>query len=276
MVRSAYRIDPQDPRAPTTEEWAALSDAERANIVAQLPSEPPTDTVPEGDRHRIPKEKAVQALSEFFTRIKRRVYLSAELPVYYPGERWFAPDLIAVLDVEGGFRDKWVVSAEGKGLDLALEVTLAGDRRKDLVGNVDRYARLGIREYFVLDLLNHRIVGYRLEGNANTYTPIVPQSGRWESHVLGLDLMLEEGRIRFFMGSAPLLEADELIGRLSKMVDELVTKEQELAKALEAEQQRADHAEQRAGAEQQRADQATQRVARLEARLRELGIEPDD
>ena len=260
MSRGTYVLDPDDPRAPTVEQWEQLSEQERAEVVAQLPSEPPTDTVPEGDRHRIPKERAVQALGEFFRRVKRRVYLSAELPVYYPGQRWFAPDLIAVLDVEPGARDKWVVSAERKGLDLALEVTLRGDRRKDLVDNVERYAKLCIAEYFVLDLLSGRIIGYRLEGGATTYTPIVPQTGRWSSMVLGLDLVLEEGRLRFFMGSAPLLEADELIGQLSSMVDGLPAKEARLAEALEAEQQRADEAEQRA--------------ARLEAQLRQLGHEP--
>lgn len=276
MARAAYYVDPDDPRAPTVEQWARLSEEERAEVVAQLPSEPPTETVPEGDRHRIPKEKAVQALGEFFARIKRRVYLSAELPVYYPGEPWFAPDLIAVVDVESGHRDKWVVSAEGKGLDMALEVTLAGDRSKDLVHNVERYARLGIREYFVLDILRNRIIGYRLEGDAKAYAAVVPQSGRWASEVLGLDLVLEGGRIRFFIGSAPLLEADELIGRLSKRVDELVAKEEELGRALESERQRAQAEQERAQAERERADRAEQRADRMAARMRELGIDPDE
>lgn len=45
-----------------------------------------------------------------------RIYLAAALPIYYPAEPLFAPDLLAVLDVEDAERDKQVVSAEGQGL----------------------------------------------------------------------------------------------------------------------------------------------------------------
>lgn len=250
-----YALDPADPRAPTLEQWEAMSPAEREQVLGMLPSELPRRAAPEGDHHRIPKEKAAGALDEFFRRMGRRVYLSAELPVYYPGEPWFAPDLIAVLDVEPGPRDKWVVSAEGKGLDFVLEITLSGDRKKDLERNVARYASLGIPEYFILDLRAQRIVGHQLDpSRPRTYGSIVPQGGRWASRVLGLDLVLEAGRIRFFAGSAVLLEADEMIGRLTGMVDALVRREELLARSLEQERQRAD---------------------RLAARLRSLGIDPD-
>jgi hypothetical protein len=56
--------------------------------------------------------------------------LSSELPVYYPGEEKFAPDLIAVLDAEPHARLRWVVAEEGKGLTFAMDVTLHGSWRK--------------------------------------------------------------------------------------------------------------------------------------------------
>jgi Uma2 family endonuclease len=229
--------------------------------VDQLPSESPRLTPPEGDAHRIPKERATQALGEYFRRMGRGVYLSSELQVYYPDEPWFAPDLIAVLDVPTHPREKWVVLHEGKGLDFVLEVTLSGDRTKDLETNVERYARLGIPEYFVLDLRGHRLLGHRLDQKGQRYEPIVPQRARWASRVLGLELTMEEGRVRFFAGSAPLLETDELIGRLDTMVAGLIAREEELAASLDAERSRAESAEQRA--------------ERLAARLRELGEDPD-
>jgi Uma2 family endonuclease len=247
--------------------WDCLSGDERTSIVSQLPSEVPRETAPEGDPHRDPKEKAVEALREYFRRIGRHIYLSAELPVYYPAERMFAPDVIAVLDVDPHPRHRWVVSLEGRGLDFALEITLEGDRKKDLEENVDRYARLGIAEYFVLDLKLGRIVGYRL-GPAGTYEPIMPQAGRWPSQVLGLDLAREQGRVRFFAGSAPLPYADELIARLDAMVGDLVSKEQALAKELEAMTERAEQ-------EKVKAEQEKARADRLAARLRALGVEPD-
>jgi hypothetical protein len=73
MSLAGYAFDPSDPRAPTTEPWAAMNEAERAQVVEQLPSELPRETAPEGDRHRFLKERAAQALSEFFWRAGRRV-----------------------------------------------------------------------------------------------------------------------------------------------------------------------------------------------------------
>lgn len=226
---------------------------ERARAVANLPSEVPRETEPEGDPHRDPKEKAVEALREYYRKIGRRVYLSAELPVYYPAERMFAPDVIAVLDVEPHQRLRWVVSHEGRGIDFALEVTLEGDRKKDLEDNVERYARLGIEEYFVLDLKLRRLLGYRLTG-AGGYEPIIPQAGRWSSHLLGLDLAREQGRVRFYAGSAPLPYADELIAQLEKSIGDMDSRHQALAHEFVA---MADKSE------------------RLAAKLHELGVDPD-
>jgi hypothetical protein len=172
----------------------------------------------------------------------------------------FAPDVLAVLDVEPGERDRWVVSAEGKGLDFVLEVAVRGDTKKDLVSNVQRYARLGIPEYFAYEPLTPRLSGFRLE-RSGTYSPIVPQGGRWASAVLGLELGIEARRIRFFAGTAPLPEADELIANLSKMLDDIVQREQRLVAELEE--------------ERERAEEARERAERLAEKLRKLGVDPD-
>ncbi len=81
--RPPYRLDPADPRAPTAEQWAAMSAPERAAVLAALPSEfaPDEAAPPEGDAHRTAKELATDALSSFFERTGRRIYVSAELPV---------------------------------------------------------------------------------------------------------------------------------------------------------------------------------------------------
>jgi Uma2 family endonuclease len=264
----AYVVDLGDPRAPTEEQWEKMSAAERAHVVASLPSEFPRLHPPEGDPHRIPKERALESLREYFRRLRRRVYLSSELPVYYPGERMFGPDVLAVLDVEPHPRERWVVSAEGRGLDFVLEVLVSGSRAKDLQDNVTKYARLGIPEYFVYEPLRARLRGYRLLAESRDYQPIVPQEGRWASGVLGLELAIENGRIRFYNGSAPLPEAEELIVRLGGMIETIVSREEEIARQLELERTRADEAT-------SRADEATSRAQRLAARLRELGVDPE-
>jgi Uma2 family endonuclease len=231
--------------APSVEEWEALSPAERDAVVAALPGEV-TDaemSPPEGDRHFKAKTRALGALRSYFTRQRRRIYLAAELPVYYPAEPRFAPDLLAVLDAEDVERDKWVVNAEGKGIDWVLEVHVGGDRRKDAELNVTRYARLGIPEYFLYDRARNRLAAYRLASpEARTYTAIVPHQGLYESRVLGLDVQVDKDRLRFYAGTALLLESEDLITRLQEMYDDA----------------------------QRRADEAEQEVARLREELERL------
>lgn len=249
MKPARFSVDPDDPRAPPQAVWDALTEEERRQVVAHLPSEIERATPPEGDPHRLPKSRALEALSEYYRRIRRRVYLSAELPVYYPDEAMFAPDLLAVLDVEAHERASWVVSQEKRGLDFVLEIHVSGNARKDFEENVERFARLGIPEYFAFDPLRRRLLGWALpDPSAKAYAPVIPQEGRWPSRVLELDLAIDDARLRFYHGSAPLLDAGELIARLSRMVDD------------------ATH----------RAEEEARRAERLAERLRALGVDPDE
>jgi Uma2 family endonuclease len=236
---TGYVFDPADPRAPALDQWERMSADERARVVAMLPPDLPLDMLPnEGDPHRKAKRGALDALDGFFRRTGRKIYLSSELATYYPGERRFAPDLLAVADVEPHERSTWVVATEGKGLDFVLEVHVAGDRRKDEKTNVERYARLGIPEYFYFDRTRLRLTGFRLPSPlppppARVYQRIVPQGGRFTSQVLGLDLALEGARLRFFAGSALLEDADEMIARLGSMLDQVISGQEEAERLAE-------------------------------------------
>lgn len=235
----AIRRSPEGfPMAPTQEEWDALTTEERAEVLAALPGEVTEAEMapPEGDRHFKAKMRALDALRGFFTRQRKRIYLAAELPTYYPDSPRFAPDLLAVLDVDDKDRDRWVVSAEGKGLDWVLEVHVGGDRKKDAERNVARYAKLGIEEYFLYDRAKNRLYAYQLATpDARTYTAIVPQHGLYASRVLGLDIQVENDRLRFFAGTALLLESDELIARLEEMLDQVQQRLEQEAKLREEE-----------------------------------------
>src|SRR5271155_5556399 len=113
-----YVFDPADPRAPSEAQWAAMTPAERARVVSMLPNEVPWELNPsEGDWHQDVKIEARQILRDFFHRSGRRIYVSSEIAVFYPGEPRFSPDLLAVLDVDPHQRTKWAVAQEGKGLD---------------------------------------------------------------------------------------------------------------------------------------------------------------
>lgn len=228
-----------------------MTPEERERVLDALPSEfelPRASPPPEGDCHFNAKAAAKDTLSGYFQRIGRRVCLACELPIYYPAERVFAPDLIAVLDVEVKERAYWAVSAEGKGIDLALELVWGGSSRKDLDHNVTRYASLGIPEYFVFDRRRLRLRGFRLDAGSTRYQAIVPQEGRLTSTVLGLEVALEGDRLRFFHGLAPLPETRELLARLGAMVGKLEARIEETEQQLDEEKQRADEAERKLAA----------------------------
>lgn len=268
---AGYVFDPLDPRAPSSEVWENMTPEERALVVAMLPAQLPEELAPpEGDFHRKAKETTVDALENYFRRAKRKVYITSEIGVYYPGEPRFAPDVLAVLDVEPHERNSWVVSREGKGLDFVLEVHVSGDFSKDHERNVERYARLGIGEYFLYDRAHGSLYGYRLPPSGRrVYERIVPQLGRYTCGVLGLDLALIKGHLRFITGDATLPQTAELLDRLGVMLDEVMTHKDELERQIAEE--RAGREAERVAKEAERAEKEAERAAReaAEAKLAE-------
>lgn len=272
---SRYVVDLADPRAPDDATWALLTEEERRRVVASLPAEVPWELLPpEGDEHREARSNTLDTLARFFRATGRRVYISSDMSIYYPGEPRFAPDIFAVLDADSHPRRSWIVQNEGRGLDFVLEVHVAGDLAKDLTGNVERLARLGVGEYFVFDKTHLRIHGYRLPASqrgtvraGRVYDRIVPQMGRWSSEVLGIDLTLGDGNLRFLVGNAALEQAQEIISRLGSTLDAVIARKEEDDRSrseLEAKLKEAESAHE----EERRARVAAEeRVAELLAEL---------
>lgn len=263
---TSYVVDDEDPRAPSQDEWDRMTEAERRRVVDALPSELPVSEAmpPEGDLHHDATDAIRDTLRGYFRRRGAGIYIGSNLGVYYPGERVFAPDIMAVTGVSPHPRQRWVVSDEGKGLELALEIHHLGNAPKDLRTNVARYARLGIAEYFVFDARRMKLLGYRLPaGGPGTYTPIAPAGVMLRSDVLDLELALVGGRVRFYQAGAMLPDREELIDRLDGIVDELMDRAEEEARRAEEEARRAEE-------EARRADLAEQRLAEALAELRRL------
>ena len=218
------------PITPSAEAWRAMSLEARQdfiNEVNSILSEPP-HFMSEGIPHHRAKRRATERLRRHFSSIGHVIFLAEELSVLYPGERPFTPDILAVRDVpevEDDERCGWVVVDEGRGIDLAIEVLWEGDRNKDLVDNVERYARLGIPEYFVYDRKKQNLLGYHLVSpHARRYQRIIPQGGRHASAVLGLDLALINGKLEFFYGMSEIFGPEDLIARLENMMSSLEAK----------------------------------------------------
>ena len=234
------------PVVPSSETWRAMSAAAReqfqCDAIDALNAAP--DAMSEGRPHYKAKARLVDLLGLHFRTMGRTLYLASELAVAYPEEPVFCPDLLAVLDVpetEDDARLTWVVDDEGRGLDFALEVLHHGDRRKDLVDNVQRYARLSIPEYFIYDQARQQVLGYRLSGGKE-YGRIVPQLGRVRSEILGVDFSVQAGALRVFHGNGELTGTADLVRRLSGMVNDVEDRANEEAARANEEAARAEAA----------------------------------
>lgn len=212
------------PITPSAEQWLAMPRQARDRHIELVTAAMQREEayLSEGRPHFRAKVGAVTTLGEHFERIGKQVTLACELPVLYPGEAPFAPDLMAVLDVEDpGDEDTrmgWVVAEEGRGLDLVLEVHYSGNKEKDLITNVARYARLGIPEYFVYDRWSQKLYGFRLQ--SGRYLSIPDRRGQLRSLVLGLNLGILDNRLRFFSDEALIPETRELLARLDGLMDQ--------------------------------------------------------
>jgi len=276
-VGKAPELPASLPTVPTAEAWRAMTPAARLNFQLRVLDalSDPAVLMSEGRPHKKTKTRTIDALGLHFKATGRVVYLAEEMAVLYPGEKPFSPDILAVLDVAEPADDErmsWVVVDEGKTLDLVIEVLHRGDRDKDLVENVERYAHLGIPEYFVYDRARQKIHGYRLSGpGAARYQRIVPQLGHYHSNVLDLELAILGNDLCFLAGEAELPGSADLISRLQGMIMNVEAKAEQAQAQAEQAQAQAEQAQ--AQAEQARAEGAAGALLTV---LRVRGIDVPD
>jgi Uma2 family endonuclease len=258
-------------RLPDAEAWAALDeaaqDAHVEAIVAVLDEY--REAMSEGTRHVRRKVGAAADLDAHFRRAARGVYIGMELAVFYPGEAVIVPDVLAVMDCDPDYEpESWIVTREGRGIDVVIEVRNLGKKHKDLVENVEDYARLRIPEYFSFDCRSGQLRGWRLpDAQSRVYIPLIPQGGLLHSAMLGLDMAVVRTRLRFFSNGAMVPSESELVTRLQALVDERQSERDEAARARDEAARARDEAA-RARDEAARArDEADARAARFQATL---------
>jgi hypothetical protein len=76
-----YALDPNDPRAPSQEQWEAFSEAERRKVVQSLPADVPVAQELERERQlrESAEERSKRAEGELQAALKRAADLKAEL-----------------------------------------------------------------------------------------------------------------------------------------------------------------------------------------------------
>jgi Uma2 family endonuclease len=158
------------------------------------------DPMPEGSTHRDAMASLVFALQRFLAP-QPAVHVDGNVLLYYhegfPNER-VSPDAFVALDIPRRHREAYYTWVEGKFPDLVVEIVSLNNTERELRDKQRLYARLGAREYVIVDPLGLRSVA--LEGtmfSAGKATPMASLAGGgvW-SGVLEVELRLVEQQLR--------------------------------------------------------------------------------
>lgn len=223
----------------------------------------------------------VEVLRLYF-KSRPNVYVSGNLFIYYEEgnpKSAVSPDVFVVFGASNRQRRSYKAWQEaGKLPNFVLEITSRTTKRQEEDEKPCLYASLGVEEYFqydpTADYLNPQLRGSQLVDG--TYQPLslvtTPEGIPFiHSRVLGLDLQLHSPYAG--LGIAPLPKAlrfyDPTTGTKLLNRDEVEQMREALEQENELMQQERDTA-------QQERDTAQQRAEALAARLRELGINPEE
>ncbi|MGH7596263.1 MAG: Uma2 family endonuclease [bacterium] len=155
----------------------------------------------ETDKHRNQMIALLNALEEYY-RSDAGIYVTGNILVHYRDEvgewKFLAPDVIVVKGVEKKERGSYVIEDEGKAPDFIIELVSPSTKVEDLGNKRVIYAGWRVQEYFLFDptgeLFSTPLRGFRLQGS--DYVPMM--GARLHSEVLGLDLIVEQGRLRLY------------------------------------------------------------------------------
>ena len=171
---------------------------------------PETDgnPMPDGDYQGDFYRYAVDAVREHF-RPRPEVYVTGDHFIYLEEgnpKNCIAPDLYVVMNGGHRMRDTYKVWEEPGGFpDFVLEIVSPSTWRTDLGAKRNRYAALGVGEYWLHDphanFMNPALAGYRLVGHSYEPIPGIESTDGTltvRSGTLGLDLCLQGKALRFF------------------------------------------------------------------------------
>ena len=167
---------------------------------------PETDGRPlaETDLHRVVIYNTTDKLETFYA-AQNDVYVSGNLLIYdIPGKttRSISPDLMVVFGIEKKMRRTYKVWEEGKAPDFVMEVSSKWTYRNDLTKKKNRYAHIGVKEYFLFDperaYLPESLIGLQLTDNGE-YEPIpITNNNGIISNVLGIEFRIQDDDIELY------------------------------------------------------------------------------
>ena len=201
------------------------------------------------------------------------VFVAADL-LWYPVEgrntRRVAPDAMVAFGRPKGYRGSYC-QWEEQGIPprVVFEIWSPGNRRRVVNYKFRFYERYGVEEYYHFDPYKVRLDGWVRDGDA--LRPIAEANG-WVSPRLGIRFELGEDLTVFQPDGRPFLSVVET----SRLLDQAERAAREANDQATRDRQAAREADARAERERQAAREADARAERMAARLRELGIDPDE
>jgi len=230
----------------------------------------------ESARHRQQMIVLIESL-EFAWRERSDFYVGGNMFLYFSevqakNNDFRGPDVFVVTNTSRRERRAWVVWEEdGKAPDVIIELLSDKTEAVDRGEKMRIYARsLKVGEYFLYDPFSHVFEGYDLDPRRQAYVPKTPlASGQLRCEQLGL--LLGKARGTLYAVTTEWLRWFDADGRLLPMPSEQANAEQARADTAEQRTREAAHrADQEAHRADQEAHRADQTQARLDAALAEL------
>jgi Uma2 family endonuclease len=182
-----------------------------------------------------------------------QVFVAGDLfwyPVKGHPEIRMAPDVLVVFGRPKGDRSSYLQWEEaGVVPQVVFEIRSPSNTIAVMTRKFRFYERYGVEEYYLYDPDTGELSGWQRQGE--TLEEVEPMEG-WVSPRLGVRFELDRGELQLYL-------PDE--ERFATYVELMEQREQE---------------RQRAEQERQRAEQERQRAERMAARLRALGIDPEE
>lgn len=207
--------------------------------------------------------KIVGELREQFAR--QEVFVAGDL-FWYPVEgnpkEVTAPDALVVFGRPAGYRGSYKQWEEGNiGPQVVFEILSPSNTDDELDAKLGFYERYGVEEYFIIDPYLPEVIGYHRRGNRLSAIRRITKG-----HVsprLGIRFELTDGELRIIDREGRVFRTRE--ERVAEFRAELERANVELERTAAAFEE-----------EHTRAITAERSLETLAAKLRELGVNPDD
>jgi Uma2 family endonuclease len=231
---------------------------------------PCSDGVPmETQRHKMQMDLLLETLYPWLA-ARDNGYIGGNMFVYYSSSQlknqdFKGPDFFAVLDVPKAERKSWVLWEEGKSPDVVIELLSESTAEQDKNGKKLVYQdQMRVPEYFWYDPFDPADWrGFRLVGGVYQGMEL-DGADRYISEKLGLALVRWSGDYN---------DVEAVWLRWATLAGVLMPTRAELLRQAQAQ---AEESRVQAEEAQAQAEEAQAQADRLAAKLREMGVDPDN